>query len=117
MNTRQKMLFYPLFGVGLAMVTCLGVVPVYLVVGRKAAFVMTLAISLFQLFPLLGLVVPSIRLTIRRKKAQAQGLTLCSSCEYPLDLREGTVACPECGCRRTLEEHQAAWRDWRLWRK
>ena len=33
----------------------------------------------------------------RRNAAKAAGLTLCSKCEYPLDLSSGLATCPECG--------------------
>lgn len=116
MNTRQKMLAYPLLGLGLAVFSCIGIVPL-LWFNPRVAMWAVLPIGLFQLFPILGLMIPWVLLGMRRSAAKAKSLTLCSYCEYPLDLNDGPVVCPECGCKRTPQEHEAAWADWRLWKR
>lgn len=58
----------------------------------------------------------SFGLQRRQRAAKLDGHTLCSKCEYPLDLREGPAVCPECGCKRTEIEHEAASKDWRFWK-
>ena len=55
----------------------------------------------------------------RRSAASAKGFTLCSKCEYPIDLRNADaepVTCPECGCCFTAAEHAAIEKDWRIWK-
>ena len=55
----------------------------------------------------------------RRSAASAKGFTLCSKCEYPIDLRNAEVepvTCPECGCCLTAAEHAAIEKDWRIWK-
>ncbi len=116
MNTRQKLLAYPLIGGGLSVLCCIGAVPFVWSNPRMAPWA-AIPMGVLPLAMSIGLLISVIRMGMRQKAARAKGLTLCSYCEYPLDFGEGPVVCPECGCKRTPQEHQAAWGDWRLWKR
>lgn len=84
-------------------------IPAWIMLARKSAGGLMLAVVAAVLLSFGAAVVALLRISAVRKQARANEGRLCLRCWYVLPLEPESGSCPECGAGYRLCENAAAW--------